>query len=306
MTEKSSMTALVSAFARAYHARHEGVKVFDDYLACQMLTEGEYQQIAHHMAQGIAFFNPGFSGSAEEALQWVVEHYLSPSPVGRAAYAERMLANAVRIGARQYLILAAGLDTFAYRRPEYGADLQVFEIDRPAAIADKQNRAAALNAHGVPHLHYVAADFTAAGWPTALAEHPAFDRTKISFCSMMGLTYYLSHHDLAALIASLAPLLAQGSGLVFDYPDQHTHTALAGERAQKQAALAAAAGEAMLSGYSYDEMEALLAQTGFHIYEHLTPEQITEQYFGDYNNANPARPMRAFDNVNYCLAVLKR
>jgi O-methyltransferase involved in polyketide biosynthesis len=65
------------------------------------------------MSEGIAFFNPSFVGTKEEALRWVVNHQLSPSPLGRAAFAEKMLENAVKIGAEQYLIFAAGYDTFS-------------------------------------------------------------------------------------------------------------------------------------------------------------------------------------------------
>ncbi len=61
----------------------------------------------------------------------------------------------------------------------------------------------------------------------------------------------------------------------------------------------------MLASYSYKDMEKLLSARGLLIYEHLTPQDVTEQYFKAYNNANPSHPMTAFDNVNYCLAVRK-
>lgn len=61
----------------------------------------------------------------------------------------------------------------------------------------------------------------------------------------------------------------------------------------------------MLGSYSYIELEKLLAESNFMIYEHLTPDEITDQYFKKYNNANPNHKMTAFDNVNYCLAVKK-
>lgn len=63
------------------------------------------------------------------------------------------------------------------------------------------------------------------------------------------------------------------------------------------------AGEAMLSKYSYCEMEKLLARRGWLIYDHLTPGEITERYFTKFNEAYPKEQMQAFDNVNYCLAV---
>lgn len=61
----------------------------------------------------------------------------------------------------------------------------------------------------------------------------------------------------------------------------------------------------MLASYSYTDMEQLLSEHGFPIYEHLTPHEMTKQYFEIYNNVNPLHRMTAFDNVNYCLAVRK-
>jgi len=61
----------------------------------------------------------------------------------------------------------------------------------------------------------------------------------------------------------------------------------------------------MLASYSYLELEKLLNHSNFLIYEHLTPNEITEQYLKKYNQANPKHPIKAFDNVNYCLAVKK-
>ncbi|NMB97801.1 MAG: class I SAM-dependent methyltransferase, partial [Clostridiaceae bacterium] len=68
--EKRSMTALVSAFSRAYHSSENTVKIFDDYLAKDILTRDEYEQIAVNMAKGIKFFNPSFEGTQDEALRW--------------------------------------------------------------------------------------------------------------------------------------------------------------------------------------------------------------------------------------------
>ena len=88
----------------------------------------------------ISFFNPSFSGSKEEALKWITDQYLSPSPLGRAAFAETALETAVRIGAKQYLIFGAGYDSFAYRQPEWASHIQIFELDRFILLQDKQRR----------------------------------------------------------------------------------------------------------------------------------------------------------------------
>jgi hypothetical protein len=63
------MTALVSTFARWYHAENNSITVFDDYLAGDILTDNEKQQISLSMSNGIHFFNPGFNGTSEEALR---------------------------------------------------------------------------------------------------------------------------------------------------------------------------------------------------------------------------------------------
>ncbi len=69
--------------------------------------------------------------------------------------------------------------------------------------------------------------------------------------------------------------------------------------------LARAANEKMLASYSYLDMERFLSAHNFLIYEYLTPQEMTEQYFENYNKANPLRKMAAFDNVNDYLAVKK-
>lgn len=301
--EEKSLTALVSAFARAYHANTREVKIFDDTLAARLLTEEEYATISQSMAKGVQFFFPGFTGSEEAALGKIVDAQLSPSPLGRAAFAEQALHTAARIGAKQYLILGAGYDTFACRQPDWAAGLQIFELDRPATAADKQARLSRMGLTFPENAHYVQADLTDAAWADKLYAHPAFDAEKITFCSLLGLTYYLPREAFAALLRDLGSLLCKGSSLVFDYPDENNGTERAGERAKKQALLAGGANEAMCAGYSYSDMEALLSAHGFLIYEHLTPEEITIQYFQAHNDANPKHPMTAFDNVNYCLAV---
>lgn len=301
--EQKSMTALVSAFSRAYHSLNNKVKIFDDYMATDILTKEEYDQIAFNMAKGISYFNPDFKGTEDEALRWIVDNQLSPSPLGRAAFAERALENAVFIGARQYLILAAGYDTFGFRQPHWVTKIHIFELDHPATGQDKQKRIEKLAVEKPVNLHFIPTDFTKPDWVNSLKACLEFDRSKISFCSLLGISYYLTRQTFAETINAVSEIIPKGSSIVFDYPDQDTFTTKAGERTKKQAAMAAAANEKMLASYCYEEMEKLFADCGFLIYEHLTPEEITEQYFKKYNEANSEHQMSAFDNVNYCLAV---
>ncbi len=301
--EQSSMTARISAFSRAFHYENNNEKIFADKLAKKLLSDGEYDQIAESMVKGISFFNPRFKGTEEEALRWIVDNQLSPTPIGRAAFAEKALENAVRIGAKQYLILAAGYDSFAYRRPQWASNIKVFEIDHPITAKDKRRRLETAGIELPNNLYFVDADFNEDNWIKALTACRYFDQNEISFCSILGLSYYLSKQSFHGLVHMIASVVPKGSSIVFDYQDENTFTDRAGERTKKQLMLAGEAKEKILSGYSYAEIENMLTHSAFLIYEHLSPVEITEQIFDQYNSVNKNNKITAFDNINYCLAV---
>ena len=301
--EQKSLTALISAFSRAYHALNNEVTIFNDSLARDLLTDEEFNQIAKNMSDGIGFFNPSFVGEPEQALRWVVDNQLSPSPLGRAAFAEKSLEWAVRTGTQQYLIWGAGYDTFAYRQPLWAKALQIFEVDHPATARDKQERLKSAGIVIPDNVHYIEADFTKGTWKKEMQNHNSFNSDKISYCSILGVAYYLSKESFESVISSISSIVAKGSSIIFDYPDENSYTEKAGERTKKQFMLAGVANEKMLACYSYSDIEQLLSAHEFLIYEHLEPQGITEQYFALYNEANPKNQMSAFDNTNYCLAV---
>ena len=86
-----NMTALVSCFARAYHHKNSERPVFADSVAEKLLTAEEYAAISRNMAQGIQYFAPGFRGTLEEALRFIVNHQLAPSVLARSAFCERAI-----------------------------------------------------------------------------------------------------------------------------------------------------------------------------------------------------------------------
>lgn len=133
----NNMTALVSCFARACHRRVNAVPVFDD-TAAEVLLGEDFRQIAENMQKGAVFFLPGFTGTAEEALRRIVDGQLAPSVLARSAFCERALARETTQDCRQYVLLAAGYDTFAIRNKE--DRLAVFELDLPEVLEDKQRR----------------------------------------------------------------------------------------------------------------------------------------------------------------------
>lgn len=161
---ESSLTSLISAFSRAYHSQFDTPKIFDDYLAQELITEQEFNNIQTNMVQGIQFFNKEIAeklnGQTEELLKWIVQTQLSPTPLARAAYCEKVLLNEVMLGLHQYVILGAGLDTFCLRHPEFENILEIFEIDHPATQEFKKKRLVEVNLKLPSNVHFVSMDFT--------------------------------------------------------------------------------------------------------------------------------------------------
>lgn len=292
-----NMTALVSAFARAFHCRDNARRVFEDQLAERMLTPEEYEAISKNMSGGIAFFAPDFQGTREEALRVIVERQLAPSVLARSAFCERAIGGAVRIGCRQVALFACGYDTFSLRTAD--ERLKVFELDRPEMIADKRARIARAGLAPACQVAYIGCDLALPAWKEELIR-AGFDARKPAFASLLGISYYLSKDDFQRLIGAISSLWCEGSSVCFDYPLTD-----GGAESRRNRALAAAAGERMKAAYAYREMEALLADAGFLIYEHLGAAEATDAFFADYNRGNPAHAMAAPEGVGYCLAVKK-
>ena len=290
-----NMTAKVSCFARAYHYRNNAAHIFADPYAGALLG-ADYERIAQSMARGVGYFIPRFSGSAEEGLRLIVDRQLSPSVLGRSAFCERSLANERRLGCRQYLIFASGYDTFAIR--DRDDSLTVYELDLPQMLADKQARAdkAGLASRAV----YIPCDLSSeTAWPDRLADR-GFMRGSKSFASLLGISYYLNKTAFRVLLKTLGGIMPEGSAVCFDYPSQDC-----GREAQTNRFLAQAAGEPMKAQYTRRELELILQECGFLIYEHLDHKEMTGQYFSAYNSRCPAHRMEAPEGVCYALAVRK-
>ena len=290
-----NMTALVSAFARAYHYRNNDAWVFADSLAEKMLTDEEYAAISRNMSQGISFFAPGFRGTPEEALRFIVDRQLAPSVLARSAFCERAIDNAVRIGHQQVVLYACGYDTFSLR--SQNKDLKVFELDRPEMTEDKRRRIERSGLAPAGRVAYVGCDLSSSCWKEALIR-AGFDAGKPSFGSLLGISYYLSKEEFTRLIGTISSIACEGSSVCFDYPLSEN-----GAESRRNRALAAAAGEPMKARYAYDELEALLSDAGFLIYEHMNADEATEAFFREYNRRNPDHGMTAPEGVGYCLAV---
>ena len=301
MDNKASITALMSSFGRAFHAENEDHPVFADHLAKNLMTAEEYAAVQGYILGGAQFFEPEIDPAAlqpKELLRQLVNVHIAPSPLCRAAYTEKSLRTAVLAGAKQYVILGAGMDTFAFRETEFLSKHRVFEVDHPLTQVDKLERITRAGWTIPDNLTFVPVDFTKDSLTEQLIA-AGFDQSVKSFFSWLGVTYYLSVEAIDAMLSSLSELCADGSSLVFDYPDEDFFEAPE-KRVQNTIMMAKAGGEPMKTAFSYSELETLLEKHGFLIYELLTPDDIQRDVI-DKAGAD----MKAFEHVNYSLAVRK-
>ncbi|MFJ8517579.1 class I SAM-dependent methyltransferase [Lysinibacillus xylanilyticus] len=300
---ESSLTSLISAFSRAYHSQFDTPKIFDDYLAQELITQQEFNDIQTNMVQGIQFFNKEIAeklnGQTEELLKWIVQTQLSPTPLARAAYCEKVLLNEVILGLQQYVILGAGLDTFSLRHPEFENILEIFEIDHPATQEFKKKRLAEVNLKLPSNVHFVSMDFTKKFSSENLLVS-GFDNKK-TFFSLLGVSYYLTKEETSSLLDHLFANVPSGSSIVFDFADEKLFKEQGiSNRVDNMVKMAAASGEPMKSCFTYEEMEKMLENSGLLIYEHLTPDKINELYFDNRKDY-----LTAFETIHYVHAVKK-
>lgn len=159
-----SKTAMGTAFMRAYHTAHDHPRIFDDFLAQQLLTAEELRIIEERHLAAFQRFYPAGAASCPDcasALAGWMQGNCAPALVfSRARYTEDILETAVRQQeVKQYVILGAGMDTFALRRPDLVEQLQVFEVDHPATQAHKRQRLQGAGRQ-LPHqLQFIPVDF---------------------------------------------------------------------------------------------------------------------------------------------------
>lgn len=210
------------------------------------------------------------------------------SIVARARFIEDLVVEKAAHGLRQSVILGAGLDTFAQRRPEIASTMRIFEIDRPGPQSWKRQRLIDLG-FGVPDwLRLVPVDFEAGtSWLDALGGS-GFDRTQPAVVSSTGVTMYLTKNAIAAMLHQIASL-ASGSTLAMSYllPPE---LAEAEEKAAFVAAQkgARASGTPFLSFFTAPEMMAMAREAGFKSVTRVPAAELTTRYFA--GRADGLRP----------------
>jgi methyltransferase (TIGR00027 family) len=199
--------------------------------------------------------------------------------VARARFIEDLVVEQAGRGVGQYVILGAGLDTFAQRRPEIASRLLVFEVDQPRTQAWKRQRLIELG-FGVPEwLRLVPVDFEAGNtwWQQLVAA--GFAAGQPAVVASTGVSMYLTKEAIAASLRQIATL-APGSTLTMTFI-LPLELAEPEERAGREEAEkgARASGTPFLSFFTPTEMLALARKAGFREVQHVPAAALTQRYF---------------------------
>lgn len=210
------------------------------------------------------------------------------SIVARARYVEDLAVEQSAQGVTQYVLLGAGLDTFAQRRPEVASHMAVFEVDQPSVQRWKRQRLIDLGLGVPPWLRLVPVDFEAGeSWWDELLRN-GFDATRPTLVSSTGVSMYLTRDAIMAMLRRVA-VLPKGStfAMTFLLPldmlppeDRPRHEAVY-ERAR-------AAGTPFISFFTPDEIVALAREAGFAHARYVSTNDLTQRYFA--GRADELRP----------------
>ena len=268
-TGKASRTALRVAIRRAAHQLIDRPRVLDDPIAVPLI-------------------GPGFERDMERAMHPVARDFRL-FMASRSRYTEDRLAAAVADGVKQYVVLGAGLDTFAYRNPFAG--LRVFEVDFPAT-QDWKHELLAEAKIGIPgNVTYVPLDFERKTLAEGLAE-AGFDAGAPAFFGWLGVVPYLTLDAFRSTLETIGRLPA-GTGVSFDYV--FSPETLSPKRRAIFDTLAKrveAAGEPFRLFFAPEELEMELRRARFSRVEQVDSDGMNELYFKDREDGLKLSPVR--------------
>lgn len=275
-------TAVRVALWRALHVQLDPPPhILTDEIGLKLVAEDDWR--------GRPDMNPEFSKGMRASI------------VGRARFIEDLVEEQAAQGATQYVILGAGLDTFAQRRPEIAARLQIFEVDQPGPQAWKRHRLAEIGFPPPPWLHFVPVDFEAgqSWWDRLIAA--GFDPAKPAVVVSTGVSMYLTREANVATLRQLATL-APGSTFAMTFmlaldllgPEEKAGMEFVMNKAR-------ASGTPFLSLFSPPELLAMATQAGFKTSHCVSADRLYQKYF-----ANRSDGLRAGNAEGFLVATTGR
>jgi methyltransferase (TIGR00027 family) len=267
---KSSRTAIGVAALRAAHQLVDAEpRVLDDPVVLKLLGIETLDTILEDRAR---YQTPGSLA-------------LRSHIVLRSRYAEDRLAQAVARGVTQYVILGAGLDTFAYRQPAWARELRIFEIDRAPMQEQKKERLSLSRVFVPDNVIFASIDFEREKLADTLAEY-GLDVGHPTFFSWLGVTMYLTEEAVFDVLRDVARF-PKGSEIVFTFAPSPTGEGVIDEAQQRLAELAASVGEPWRTYFDPDDLAARLRAQGFSRVELIEPSDAAARYFAARNDDLP-------------------
>lgn len=280
-----SRTALATALMRALHTRADPRPIIDDPWADRLLP-----------AQALELLYQAFRGRAPDlpehpdaetrrrvldaALRRIVAY---PNVLLRSRFTEDALHRAVADGVRQYVLIGAGFDSYALRRPPQALDVTVIEIDHPATQSFKRECLIAAGTAVPPGVHHVAADLASQDLAGVLRASP-LRASEPAFFAWLGVTMYLTREENLATLRAVADVAAPGSEVVFTYIDQayfdrRDEDATSG--AADLRALVASVGEPFVSGFDSGSLASDLGPLGYRLLGNPSDLELLRRYDPD-------------------------
>ena len=260
---KASSTMMSSAISRAVHqVLDEEPRILSDPLAVGLVEGSSREEIL-----------------ATPADSRLPKWFRAIFPL-RSRYTEDCLSEAVANGISQYVLLGAGMDTFAYRQPGWAANLRIFEVDHPESQKVKRERLAICGIQVPENVEFLPIDFERSSLPEGLAAS-SLDHRVPAFFSWLGVTQYLTKESIDATLRCLLSM-PRHSELVMEFilpPESWTpeEAGFLSEVVQRVAEL----GEPWLTFFTPNEISDHLLKLGFSRVSHLTPADIAGRYRQD-------------------------
>ena len=275
-----SRTALGAAVHRAVHQRVEGGAIFADAFAASILDDETRARLDE---------------AAADPSQRPMRLFIA----ARSRFSEETLAACVARGARQVVVLGAGLDTFSLRNPHAGQGLRVFEVDHPATQQWKHERLRQAGLAAPTSLTFAPVDFERQSLADGLAA-AGFAADRPAFFQWLGVVPYLTRQAFSLTLDFIAEV--SDSEVVFDYAEPfENYPAERRENVMAIADSAAARGEPWLGLYQPAEISQMLRSKGFRTIEDLGLAELTERFYGALKHGIPIGPgghvVRAGKNV---------
>jgi methyltransferase (TIGR00027 family) len=272
-------TAEGAVITRALHARLARPPILDDTWAIHLLTPEDRARVLAARTEQDVQVTPGFDSAP-----------IFAGGVACLRYAEDEVERCARRGIRQYVILGAGFDTFALRRADL--DVRVFEVDHPEVQALKRQRIERADPIPSQLPELVPVDLESTSLGDALRAS-SFDPAAAAVFSCVNTLPYLTAAATRSMLAEIAALAKPGSRLVFNYAARVPLTQAQQAYLARLRAVIGDAGEPQRSTWSPGDIEAAVGESGFHVVEHATEEDLMHRYFaGRVDGLRPGVPLR--------------